>query len=254
MLTRITIVIRKEEDQYDPSKSIQFKQKELTEPDEFPLSDKGRRPNLSKAFVADMESKLGLPFQLEGSAFAKPPPPPPQCFEGTEGVDWFGPEDIFYYAYAIFHSPTYRQRYAEFLKIDFPRLPLTTDVGLFARLVTLGAQLVSLHLMKSPQLERLLTTYEVEGDNEVARGYPKYREERQRVYINKSQYFGGVAPDIWDFHIGGYRVAEKWLKDRRGRKLDYEDLRHYQKIVVALSRTRRLMAQIDAAIPAFPME
>ena len=163
----------------------------MTEPDEFPLSHKGRRPNLSKAFVADMESRLGLRFETEGSAFAKLPP---NALGGPRGVDWFGPEDIFYYAYAIFHSPTYRQRYAELLKIDFPRLPLISDVALFARLVTLGAQLVSLHLMKSPQLERLLTTYDVKGDHLVERGYPKYNDAGQRVYINKSQYFGGVAP------------------------------------------------------------
>ena len=219
------------------------------DPSEFPLSHKGRRPNLSKAFVADMETKLGLRFQTEGSAFATLPP---HDFGDTEG-DWFGPEDVFYYAYAIFHSPAYRQRYAEFLKIDFPRLPLTADISLFAALVKLGAQLVSLHLMKTPQLEQLVTTYEIEGDNEVARGYPKYFDATERVYINKSQYFGGVPAELWDFHIGGYQVLHKWLKDRRQRQLSYDDLRHYQKIVVALSHTARLMAAIDETIPGFPI-
>lgn len=172
----------------------------------------------------------------------------------SDEADWFGPEDVFYYAYAVFHSPTYRERYAEFLKIDFPRLPLTSDVGLFAALVKLGAELVSLHLMKSSKLSEFITTFDVEGENEVARGYPKYNEIKQRVEINKTQYFGGVSPEIWDFHIGGYRVAEKWLKDRRGRKLSYEDLTHYQKIIVALSETRRIMPEIDDAIPGFPIE
>ncbi len=213
------------------------------DPSEFPLSHRGRRPNLSRAFVAEMEAKLGLHFVTEGSAFANGDTP-----------DWFGPEDVFYFAYAVFHSPTYRQRYAEFLKIDFPRLPLTSDVNLFAALVKLGAQLVSLHLMKSPALSALMTTYDVEGDNEVARGYPKYDELKQRVYINKAQYFGGVPPQIWNFHIGGYQVPQKWLKDRRGRKLSYDDLRHYQQIAVALSETIRIMSEIDAAIPQFPLE
>ena len=219
------------------------KQKELTDSSEYPLSDKGRRPNLSRAFVAEMEAKLGLPFQTEGSAFAN-----------GDSPGWFGPEDVFYYAYAVFHSPTYRERYAEFLKIDFPRLPLTSDVGLFAALVGPGAELVGLHLMKSPKLSDYMTDYDIEGENEVSRGYPKYVEKHKRVHINKAQYFGGVAPEIWDFHIGGYRVAEKWLKDRRGRKLSYEDLTHYQKIIVALSETQRIMQEIDKAIPQFPIE
>ncbi len=233
---------------------------------------------MSREFVAELEAKLGLRFVTEGSAFLTPPPAPPQSIgEGSvavgeaspsydlppnalggprgvsdEGV--FGPEDVFYYAYAIFHSPTYRERYAEFLKIDFPRLPLTGDVGLFGRLARLGAELVSLHLMKSPRLSDFMTTFNIEGDNEVARGYPKYNEVKGRVAINKRQYFGGVAPEIWDFHIGGYRVAEKWLKDRRGRKLVYDDLTHYQKIIVALSETRRIMSDIDETIPGFPIE
>ncbi|MDE2857066.1 MAG: N-6 DNA methylase [Chloroflexota bacterium] len=213
------------------------------DPSEFPLSHRGRRPNLSRAFVSDMEAKLGLPFQTEGSAFAN-----------GDSPGWFGPEDVFYYAYAVFHSPTYRERYAEFLKIDFPRLPLTSDVSLFAALVGPGAELVSLHLMKSPKLADYMTDYDIEGENEVSRGYPKYVEKHKRVHINKAQYFGGVAPEIWDFHIGGYRVAEKWLKDRRGRKLSYEDLTHYQKIIVALSETQRIMQEIDEAIPQFPIE
>lgn len=210
---------------------------------EFPLSDKGRRPNLRKSFVAEMESKLDLPFQTEGSAFVN-----------GESPNWFGPEDVFYYAYAIFHSPTYRERYAEFLKIDFPRLPLTSDVGLFGALVKLGAELVSLHLMKSPKLSELVTTFDVEGDNTVAKAHPKYIEKHERVHINKTQYFEGVTADVWDFHIGGYQVLEKWLKDRKGRKLSYSDLNHYQKIVVALSETIRIMSAIDAAIPQFPIE
>ena len=124
------------------------------------MSEQGRRPNLTQALVRQMETKLGLPFITEGGAFVDDDAP--QCF---------GPEDVFYYAYAVFHSPTYRQRYAEFLKIDFPRLPLTSDVGLFGALVQFGAELVNLHLMKSPRLSEYMTTYNVAGDNIIARGY-----------------------------------------------------------------------------------
>ena len=226
------------------------KQKELTDTSEYSLSEKGRRPNLSKAFVSEMEENLGLPFKTEGSAIAQ-----------NNGVDWSGPEDVFYYAYAVFHNPTYRERYAEFLKIDFPRLPLTSDVDLFAALVRLGAELVNLHLMKSPKLADFITTYNVvvddkSLDNVVSKtgGYPKYIEKGGKVYINKLQYFGGVPQEIWDFHIGGYRVLEKWLKDRRGRVLSSDDLEHYQEIVVALSETTRIMVEIDEVIPQFPIE
>ena len=252
------------------------KQKELTDADVFPLSHRGRRPNLSRAFVAELEAKLGLRFVTEGSAFSTSVTSPNYVgatyhvarsaeldadgrFDKSPlhepvGVGVFGPEDVFYYAYAVFHSPTYRQRYAEFLKIDFPRLPLTSDVALFAALVKLGAELVSLHLMKSPKLAEYMTTYDIEGENDVARGYPKYVEKGGKVYINKTQYFGGVPGDIWDFHIGGYQVLHKWLKDRRGRVLSNDDLEHYQQVVVALSETVRVMSAIDAAIPKFPLE
>ena len=233
-----------DKDDNDPqSRTKQVRILDAEEADYFEFNEKGRRPNLSKAFVGEMETKLGLPFKTEGSAIAQ-----------NNGVDWFGPEDVFYYAYAVFHSPTYRERYAEFLKIDFPRLPLTSDVWLFAELAKFGAELASLHLMKSPKLIKTMTTFDMEGDNEVANAHPKYVEKHMRVHINKTQYFEGVPQEIWDFHIGGYQVLHKWLKDRRGRVLSSDDLEHYQEIVVALSETIRIMSEIDAAIPKFPIE
>ena len=128
---------------------------------DWPLSSKGRRPNLNPAFVQDMANKLGLEFITDGRGDLK---------------STFGPEDVFHYAYAVFHSPTYRERYAEFLKIDFPRLPLTGDVALFRALCGFGAELVALHLMQHPALNTLITQYPVEGDNVVAAkgSYPKY--------------------------------------------------------------------------------
>jgi hypothetical protein len=108
--------------------------------------------------------------------------------------------------------------------------------------------------MKSSKLNDTMTTFDIEDGDEVARGYPKYTPKGGLVHINKSQYFGGVPQEIWEFHIGGYQVLHKWLKDRRGRKLSLDDKEHYQKIVVALSETIRIMAAIDAAIPQFPLE
>jgi predicted helicase len=182
----------------------------------------------------------------------------------------FGPEDVFDYIYAVFHSPSYRERYAEFLKIDFPRVLLTSDLEKFRKLVKLGGELVGLHLLESPLLSRTATRYPVPGDNRVEKGYPKYFApgdvepgskagdgavlEVGRVYINKSQYLEGVPPEVWEFQVGGYQVCDKWLKDRRGRQLSYDDLTHYQKVIVALKETIRLMEEVDSAVGAWPPE
>lgn len=152
-------------------------------------------------------------------------------------------------AYAVFHAPTYRRRYAEFLKIDFPRVPLTANADLFRALCHLGAELVALHLMEKPA--RAITSYPIPGDNTVEA--VRYTEpgpgaSNGRVWINKTQYVDGVPPDVWSFHVGGYQVCQKWLKDRKGRQLTYDDLTHYQRVVAALAETMRLMADIDAAI------
>ncbi len=204
-----------------------------------------RIPNLNPEFVKTMEEKLGLVFQ------------PGQTFEVLETSKVFTPEDIFHYIYAIFHSPTYRSRYAEFLKIDFPRAPLTSDVGLFRALCGLGQELVGLHLLESPAVGQLITSYPVAGDNRVEKGYPKYTpptaQQPGRVHLNKTQYFEGVPPDVWEFQVGGYQVCDKWLKDRRGRQLPYADLTHYQQVVVALQETIRLMQEIDDVIPEWPL-
>ena len=196
-----------------------------------------RRPNLNPEFIKAVSDKLGLTFLEEGRGDLK---------------QTVGPEDVFHYAYAIFHSPTYRARYAEFLKIDFPRLPLTSDKGLFKALAAKGAELVSLHLMESPALNNLITKYPIAGSNEVDK--VTYDDNNQRVYINKTQYFEGIPPEVWEFHIGGYQVCQKWLKDRKGRTLSYDELTHYQKVIVALKQSIRLMAEIDELIPGWPVE
>lgn len=193
-----------------------------------------RCPNLHAKFIEDLAGKLKMRFVAEDRG----------CLNKT-----FGPEDVFDYMYAVFHSPTYRSRYAEFLKIDFPRLPLTSNLALFRALCGLGETLVSLHLIEKHGPK--ITSYPVAGDNMVET--VRYTEPGQgtakgRVWINKTQYFEGVQPDVWDFHIGGYQVCQKWLKDRKGRQLTYDDLTHYQHVVSALAETIRLMAEIDETI------
>ncbi len=105
---------------------------------------------------------------------------------------------------------------------------------------------MAMHLLESPKLDRFLTDWPVKGDNIVEKA--QYTETGARVWINKTQYFAGVPKPVWEFHIGGYQVCHKWLKDRKGRKLTYDDTQHYQKIVVALNETIRLMAEIDEVI------
>jgi len=195
----------------------------------------------------ELEGEVGTARQNDDSS------PSLQAERGLGGeVLFFTPEDIFNYAYAIFHSPTYRTRYAEFLKIDFPRLPLTSDKGLFRSLAKKGAELVSLHLMEAPVLNTPAIKYPIDGSHKVEK--VAYDDKNQRVYINKTQYFEGVPPEVWDFHIGGYQVCHKWLKDRKGRTLSYDERVHYQKIVVALKETIRLMEEIDELIPGWPLE
>jgi predicted helicase len=162
------------------------------------------------------------------------------------------PDDIFHYAYAVFHSPSYRKRYAESLKIDFPHLPLTGDPKLFASLAEKGKELAALHLMESSKLGGSITTFPENGDNVVDK--VQYSNSDQCVWINKTQFFGGVPKIVWDFYIGGHQVCEKWLKERKGRKLDYDDIQNYQKIIVVLNETIHLMEEIDTIIPGWPIK
>jgi len=205
---------------------------------EMQFEEGHRRPNLNPEFIKVVSEKLGLKFIKDGKGDLK---------------DTWGPEDIFNYAYAVFHSPTYRSRYAEFLKIDFPRLPLTSGLTLFRALCEKGAELVSWHLLTNPSLQMMRSQikYDIKGSNLVEK--VRYDDNLQRVYINKTQYFEGIAPDVWNFYIGGYHVCEKWLKDRKGRTLTYDDQSHYQDIAIAIKETIRLMTKIDAVVPGWPV-
>ena len=196
----------------------------------------GRKPNLAQRFIQDFSHQLKMQFIPDGKG---------------DRTKTFGPEDIFSYMYAVFHSPTYRSRYAEFLKMDFPRLPLTSDPDLFRKLCPLGDELVALHLMEKHGQK--ITGYPVAGDNavEAVRYAEPHGDTKGRVWINAAQYFEGVPPVVWEFQVGGYQVCAKWLKDRKGRKLTYDDLTHYQHIVAALAETIKIMENIDAAINDF---
>ena len=166
----------------------------------------------------------------------------------------FAPIDLLDYIYAVLHSPTYREKYKEFLKIDFPRVPFPKDADTFWKLVKLGGEIRQIHLLESPTVENYITQYPVDGDNVVDKilflnspppeGCPKDGVVGH-VYINETQYFADVPSSAWNFYIGGYQPAQKWLKDRKGRKLEFDDILHYQKIIVALSETDRLMKEID---------
>jgi predicted helicase len=162
------------------------------------------------------------------------------------------PEEIFHYAYAVLYAPAYRAKYAEFLRMDFPRVPFTADREAFEALAGLGARLAALHLLNSPELDPPAARFQGEGDGRVAKTKSQgfcYDAGEQRVYINPTQYFGPVSPEVWAYRVGGYQVCEKWLKDRRERRLDFEDIRAYCRIATALERTLEIQQEIEALYP-----
>lgn len=189
-----------------------------------------RTPNLNPEIVKQIAQNLVLTFTNEPIDYAQ-----------DETRSTFAPIDILDYIYAVLHSPQYREKYKEFLKIDFPRVPYPKHATKFWQLVTLGKQIREIHLLESPEVENYITQYPIDGDNVVTK--PTYKDGK--VYINQTQYFNNVPQVAWEFYIGGYQPAQKWLKDRKDRKLEFEDILHYQKIIVALTQTNNLMQQID---------
>jgi len=156
------------------------------------------------------------------------------------------PEEILYYIYGIFYSNIYRETYAEFLKIDFPRVPFTSEYDLFIEMGKLGKELTALHLLKSSELDSPIAKYQGSGDNDRIEKVI-YKEDGQRIYINEEKYFEGVSPEVWNYHIGGYQVLNKYLKDRKNRMMD--DAPHYCRIVTALHKTIEIQKQIDKLYP-----
>ncbi len=191
-----------------------------------------RTPNLNPEIVNQIAEKLGLTFSNEKETTKKN----------------FAPIDILDYIYAVLHTPTYREKYKELLKIDFPRVPYPKDQDTFWQLVDLGGELRKIHLLEGPVVEKYITQYLIDGDNVVIKPHfdsAQRSDAKGKVYINDTQYFDNVPEIAWNFYIGGYQPAQKWLKDRKDRKLEFEDILHYQKIIVVLSETDRLMKEID---------
>ena len=151
------------------------------------------------------------------------------------------PEQIFYYIYAVLHSNVYRIKYAEFLKIDFPRIPFTKDYKIFSKMAEYGKRLVDLHMFKSPELDVPISKFRGKGENRVE----KLRYEASRLFINEDQYFDGMESDVFEYQIGGYQVCEKWLKDRKDRKLSLDDIKHYCNFVTAIKKTIDVQKIID---------
>lgn len=176
--------------------------------------------------------------------FREPNLNPTICKEIEQYIGKFAPEDLLDYIYAILHSPIYRARYREFLKIDFPHIPYPKDKSNFRQLVELGRELRYLHLLESPAVNKFITTYLESGSDMVE----KVEYKNNKVYINDAQYFGNISEIAWNFYVGGYQPAQKWLKDRKGRQLINEDIEHYQKMIVSLVETDRIMKLIDKVI------
>ena len=191
-----------------------------------------RVANLNMEIVAKIEEKLKLAFVPEENLVV-------DLAEGYEGA--FGPIDLLDYIYAVLHSPKYRETYKEFLKIDFPRVPFPTDQKQFWDLVALGKQIRKIHLLESEKVNEFISTYPQDGNNIVEK--PIYKNGN--VHINTTQYFANVPEVAWNFYIGGYQPAQKWLKDRKNMELSYEDIIHYNKMIVALTETDRLMREVD---------
>ena len=193
-------------------------------PDESILQNTSRSPNLNKEIIERIAQTIKLEFETEKSGNAKK----------------FAPIDVLDYIYAVLHSPSYRGKYKEFLKVDFPRVPYPDDAKRFWKLVKLGERLRRLHLMVDVVPQKGLAVYDVSGSNVVE----KFDHVNGKVYINNTQYFGKVPSEVWDFYIGGYQPAQKWLKDRKGRTLSFEDVQHYQKIVTVLRETMAILKEM----------
>jgi predicted helicase len=210
------------------------------------VKDINRHVNIDEDFVGDLGRSTGKVFEFD-----------------AQGDSSLSPTTVFGFIYSILHSTEYRRKYGPHLLRSYPRIPSKPSASLFQALSSLGVDLVAFHLLeddlptaswnriaprhKSP-LHNLVTKITGKGSSEVGKGYPKCAGGR--VYINPSRWFDGVPEIVWNFHIGGYQVCEKWLKDRRGRTLSEEDILHYQRVVVALNETIRLMGEIDKVIEA----
>lgn len=195
---------------------------------------KVKRPNIN----LELHASLNNAFNPQSVAIS-------DITIGKQNDFCISPEEIFYYIYAVLYSNIYREKYQEFLKIDFPRVPFTKDYKLFQKLTKFGEQLVELHLLKSKELKKPIAKFQGKNDNLVE----KREYKNERVYINDTQYFEGVKSEVWNYQIGGYQVLDKWLKDRKAKELSAEDIKHYCQVAAALAQTIKTQKQIDKFYP-----
>lgn len=206
-------------------------------PDEQDL-DQSIRSNLAPKLYAKIREAAGLTGPLVA-------PDGSDAFRRATGDARPDEVKVFDYIYGVLHCPAYRETYREFLKVDFPRVPFPRDPATFARISAQGETLRRLHLMEPAAIGDAPFPFEGEGDCVV----DKPRLEGGKVWINAAQGFAGVSDTAWNFHIGGYQPAQKWLKDRKGRELSWDDIRHYQRIIKILGETDRIMQEIDLPLP-----
>ncbi|KPL80281.1 type ISP restriction/modification enzyme [Herpetosiphon geysericola] len=227
-----------------------------SKPNEVSMFDKTRKSSFKLDYINIVCQKLRLTWIDDG--------------KGDQDAT-LGPEDLFHYIYAIFHSAIYRDRYIEFLETDYPHIPLTTNKTLFFSLIQLGSELVDYHLLRLPgsggvggnggskKLARPKSeglSFPIDGNNEVdvIRYNASNDEELGEVWINSNQKFIGIDQETWDMEIAGYHPLENWLKERENRTLSMNDIVHFMRMVISLKETRRIIDEIDAAIPNWPIE
>jgi len=195
------------------------------------------------SYVSNKTSEIGSVFPLylyeNGEKIANLDPAIVAQIEAVVGATT--PEDILDYVYAYLHAPSYRAQFGEFLKTDFPRVPLPASKELFSNLVGHGRHLRGLHLLTDPAVRQPITAFPNTGSDVVE----KLSYKNGRVYINDEQYWDGVPEAVWKFYIGGYQPAQKYLKDRKGQKLSNSEMENYEQMIVSLHETFKVMASID---------
>ncbi|TAE70613.1 MAG: DNA methyltransferase [Bacteroidetes bacterium] len=187
--------------------------------------DVERVPNLSSKIIKNIAQNLDLIF----------------VNEKQKNEETFSPIDILDYIYAVLHSNIYREKYSEFLKTDFPKIPFPNDKNKFWKLIHIGKKIREIHLLEDEMVDNYQTKFDINGKNNIE----KIKFEDEKVFINEKQYFSNVPKNVWEFYIGGYQPAQKWLKDRKDTILSLDDIVHYQKIITALTHTHIYMKQID---------
>jgi predicted helicase len=198
------------------------------------------QPNLNMSIVKQIAKRIGI-AKLDEKQFS--------AYSIKDEFNQLTPLNIFDYVYGVLHSPRYREKYKEFLKIDFPKIPYPANVDEFWHYSKAGSKLRKLHLMEGIFPDNSLANYTVEGNNVVDKVRFEPRGDYQslgKVFINDTQYFDNVPQNAWDFYIGGYQPAQKWLKDKKGKALSFDDVIHYQKIINILVNTMEEMGKIDS--------